>query len=139
MPPRVVGDTNFWVAAAGRTGSAHRLYQALLAGHFAHITSTEILAEITRVLRYLPNFTERMAYDWYCDIGTHSELVTTQSSALERITISRDPDDNKFLECAVGGRAEYIITRDNDLLALDRFRDIRIIPPDDLWTIIQQG
>jgi predicted nucleic acid-binding protein len=41
----------------------------------------------------------------------------------------RDPDDDKFLELAVNGRADAIISGDIDLLVLDTFRGIPIITP----------
>ena len=47
----------------------------------------------------------------------------------ERIAVCRDPTDDKFLELAVNGRADLIVTGDNDLLALNPFRDIPIITP----------
>ncbi|MBW6534502.1 MAG: putative toxin-antitoxin system toxin component, PIN family [Mariniphaga sp.] len=43
------------------------------------------------------------------------------------ITECRDPKDNKFLELAIAGNADGIVTGDNDLLVLDPFRYIRII------------
>jgi len=41
--------------------------------------------------------------------------------------VRRDPDDDKFLECAVAGRAEYLVTGDRDLRELGSFRGITIL------------
>jgi uncharacterized protein len=46
-----------------------------------------------------------------------------------KIAECRDPNDNKFLELAVAGNADYIVTGDKDLLVLNPFRNIRIITP----------
>ena len=46
----------------------------------------------------------------------------------ERIAACRDPTDDKFLELAVSGRADLIVTGDADLLTLNPFRSIPIIP-----------
>jgi putative PIN family toxin of toxin-antitoxin system len=43
--------------------------------------------------------------------------------------VQRDPSDNKFLECAVAGKARVIISGDKDLLTLARYRRIRIQTP----------
>lgn len=137
MPPRVVADTNFWVSVAGWSGSARRLYLELLAGKFVHVTSFEILNEIGRVLRWLPGFDDRMVYDWYCEIGAHSEIIAIQSLSKERIRVCRDPDDDKLLECAVLGHATHMITRDKDLLALKSYQGVQIIKPDELWPILE--
>ena len=43
--------------------------------------------------------------------------------------VPSDPNDNKFLELAVDGNAEYIVTGDKDLLVLSSFKNILIITP----------
>lgn len=48
---------------------------------------------------------------------------------LQSIRASRDPKDDKFLEAAVNGRADVIVTGDKDLLDLDPFRGIAIVTP----------
>ena len=46
---------------------------------------------------------------------------------------SRDPDDDKFLECAVGGQADYIVTADYDLLSLSEIESIPIVDVPMFW------
>jgi len=48
-------------------------------------------------------------------------------STRENITASRDPDDNRVLECAVAGHADLIVSGDKDLLVLGRYDSIPII------------
>ena len=50
---------------------------------------------------------------------------------LETVQGSRDPKDDKFLEVAVNGRADVIVTGDKDLLALNPYRGIAILTPAD--------
>jgi len=52
-----------------------------------------------------------------------------QVTVTERVTECRDPNDDKFLELAVNGHADVIVSGDADLLVLDRFRGIPIITP----------
>ena len=54
-----------------------------------------------------------------------AELVTIT----ERIAACRDPSDDKFLELAVNGHADLIVSGDADLLALNPFRGVPIVPP----------
>ena len=54
-----------------------------------------------------------------------AELVTIT----ERIAVCRDPTDDRFLELAVNGRADIIVTGDLDLLVWDPFRGIPIVTP----------
>ena len=54
----------------------------------------------------------------------------------ERINIVKDdPKDNIFIETAVAGNVDYIISQDNHLLKLKEFRGIKIITPEDLINI----
>lgn len=55
-----------------------------------------------------------------------SQLV----SITENITVCRDEKDNKFLELAVSGNANIIVTGDIDLLVLNPFQSVEIITPD---------
>lgn len=43
------------------------------------------------------------------------------------VELCRDPDDDKFLSCAIDGKALYIVSGDKDLLDLKSFRDIEIV------------
>lgn len=54
-----------------------------------------------------------------------AELV----SITERIGACRDPKDDKFLELAVNGHADLIVSGDTDLLTLNPFRGIQIVTP----------
>ena len=47
----------------------------------------------------------------------------------ERLTVGRDPRDNRFLEVALTGKADVIVSGDQDLLVLNPFDGIPIIPP----------
>ena len=54
-----------------------------------------------------------------------AELVTLT----ERIVACRDPTDDKFLELAVNGHTDLIVSGDGDLLALNPFREIQVVTP----------
>jgi len=66
------------------------------------------------------------------DIRSFLAALTREAEWVEvgvRITACRDPKDDKFLELAVSGRGTHIVTGDSDLLALDPFQGIEILPP----------
>ena len=48
---------------------------------------------------------------------------------ITKINLCRDPKDNKFLELAVNGKADYLISGDQDLLILNPFQEISILSP----------
>jgi predicted nucleic acid-binding protein len=49
------------------------------------------------------------------------------------IRLSRDPTDNKFLECAVSGSADYVVSADADLLSLHEVHGIPILDSPTFW------
>ena len=55
------------------------------------------------------------------------------------VTVCRDPDDNKLLETAVVGRADCLVTGDQDLLVLDPFQGIPILTPAEFLTGVSQS
>ena len=52
--------------------------------------------------------------------------------------VKDDPDDDKIVEAAVEGKADYIITYDNHLLKLKEFRGIKIVAPKEFLDILNQ-
>lgn len=74
---------------------------------------------------YLAPLIAPAALAWLSRLLAAAETVTIA----ERIAACRDPTDDKFLELAVNGRADVIVSGDADLLALDPFRDIPIVAP----------
>ncbi len=61
--------------------------------------------------------------------------VVENVEIVQKITICRDRKDDKFLELAVNGKANYIITGDQDLLVLNPFQDIAIISASDYLSL----
>ncbi|MBM3295750.1 MAG: putative toxin-antitoxin system toxin component, PIN family, partial [Candidatus Aminicenantes bacterium] len=53
-----------------------------------------------------------------------------------RLRVCRDPDDDRILEAAVGGHADYVVTGDVDLLHLEGFRTTKIIPASKFLSIL---
>ena len=127
---RVVLDTNVVVSAMLLPGSVPRraLDRGLDQGSI--LISIPVLLEISELLtrekfdRYL---TESERLRFLVALLKETELV----EITEQIDVCRDPKDNKFLELAICGKADFIITGDDDLLDLDPFRELRIISPRD--------
>lgn len=55
----------------------------------------------------------------------------------ERISICRDPADDKFFECALAGSADYIVTEDKDILAVGEYRGVKPITADDFMAMLE--
>lgn len=67
------------------------------------------------------------------------ECLTRESELVEitdTVRVCRDAKDNQILELAVSGDAMFVVTGDNDLLALNPFRGIQIVTPSQLLELI---
>jgi len=88
--------------------------------------SEATLLELNQVLnrkKFAKYFTFEENQAFLVKLIEKSELVEIE----EIITACRDPKDDKFLELAVSGKADFMITGDRDLLVLNPFRNIEII------------
>jgi putative PIN family toxin of toxin-antitoxin system len=55
--------------------------------------------------------------------------VVTIVHPTEKLSVVRDPDDNKIIECALEAKAEVIVSFDKDLLDMKEYREIKIVHP----------
>ena len=125
---RVVLDTNVIVSALLFTGVSSTLVPLWQGGAITALVSRSILEEYLRVLGY-PRFKLSEA-----DIkGLIEEevlpYVEVVSPRRRLRVVDRDPSDNKFIECAVRGKARVIVSGDKDLLSIGRYRRVVIQSP----------
>ena len=125
---RFVFDTNVIVSALLiKKSVARRAFdRAREAGDI--LLSFDVIEELYDVLG-------RPAFDRYIEEDDRMQFLTllVKEAALvevtERIKECRDPKDDKFLELAVNGKADFIISGDADLQVLNPFRRIKIVSP----------
>jgi putative PIN family toxin of toxin-antitoxin system len=95
-------------------------------GHLPASTAT--LAEIAEVLSR-PKFARFLSNETRVDFLKKYRAAVRIVPVTRSIRACRDPRDDKFLEVAVDGRADLIISGDADLLELDPFQGVRIVTP----------
>lgn len=118
---RAVVDTNLFVSGLiSPTGLPARLIDAILTRSFILVNSTDLQNEVTRVLAR-PSLTERYQIDPTTKQSLLDRLATAERAApCEPLPLhARDPMDDKVLAAGLGAYVDYIVTGDNDLLALD--------------------
>lgn len=123
---RVVFDTNVLIAAALRGGFAEDLIALADKKVITLITSQHILKELRRKLLLKFDTSEEDISFFINKIQQIAETVEEKETIR---AIVRDPDDNKILACAVSGNADLIVSADQDLIKLKRFRGIGIVHP----------
>ena len=123
---RVVLDVNVVVSGVFWDGPPHTILKAALLGKTTLLVSAPILTEYRAVL-------ERVAGRAGADIVTKWNRILTEIGKMvepqELGGICRDPDDEKYLEAAVDGRAQALVSGDKDLLVLKDIHGIPILPP----------
>ena len=127
---KVVVDTNVLVSALLFGGIPAQLIPLWQRGKIKPLASKEIIDEYLRVFTY-PRFKlteEDVNFLLYHEILPHIEVIDVESGP--RI-IKRDPEDDKFIRCALAGKAKFIISGDQHLLALKSCQKIKILSPAD--------
>ena len=108
------------------SGTAARLVPLWQSRRIAVLISREILTEYLRVFAY-PKF--QLSDQEIRPLIEEELLPFVETIRVRRrlAVVRRDPDDDKFLECAVAGRAQYLVTGDRDLRELGSFRGTTIL------------
>lgn len=133
---RVVLDTNVVISALLFTGRLSRIVELWREGKITPIISKETFHELRRVLEY-PKFTLSTAE--IRSIIEHEVLpffeVVEVSTGVKGAC--RDPEDDKFLSCAVAGNAACIVSGDKDLLNLKEYRSVKVISASDFMKMFE--
>lgn len=130
---RVVLDSTILVSAfLVRGGAAEKVLRAISATGDQIVISNLILTETARVLLTYIRIRKRYSYH---DDDVHRylhgiEVVSSIVNPLWIPAISRDPNDDGIIACAIAGNTNTIITRDKDLLVLKSHNDIEIVGPE---------
>ena len=129
---RIVVDTNVLVSAfLNKTSPPRKVINMQQAGWYRLLVSEAILTEYQRVLTE-PHLLRDMRLSQqrirtYLTLLQRASLLVTPNTTPQ--IIKDDPDDDKFLSCALAGDAAYIVSGDRHLLALQEYQGIHILPP----------
>lgn len=136
--PRCVFDTNVLVSAllfdAGKPARA--FFVVLRDGEV--IVSADVVSEISEVLgreKFRRYVTEEQRERFLQGLLREAMLVGIQ----ETVRACRNPKDDKFLELAVNGRADCIVSGDDDLLVPNPFRGVDVLTPSDFLDAIARS
>lgn len=117
MPTVVLLDTNVWVSAfINPSGTPAQLRQAWHDGKYDVVVSPPLLEELADVLSR-PRITKRYPID-AADVEELLSLLTQRGifvSPTGAVKECRDHDDDLILETAILGKAQYAVTRDDDI------------------------
>lgn len=115
-----------------------KIYDAWRDGHFLLLLSEPILREIADVVQR-PEVLQKLRFS-PVEAGALLLLLRRRGQVVTpEVTLqqSRDPADDKFLECAVAGQAQYVVSADADLLSLTTIQNIPIVNVPTFWRVLQ--
>ena len=124
---RIVLDTNIYIAAALQGELSENIIQITTTQKaFTLLVSKEILTELQEKLlnkfKWLKKDIDRFLFN----IIQNADII----EVVETVElVKRDPKDNKILECALSGKADLIVTADQDLIKIKTFKGIGIVHP----------
>jgi len=127
-PERIVVDTNVFVSGLLRRSSVPGR-----AAEKARNSALVLVSEAT--MRELADVLAQPKFDHYVTLDERMQFIRLIASTavfvpiIHQIRECRDPRDDKFLEVALNGRADVIITGDADLLGMNPWRGIEILSP----------
>ncbi len=135
----VVIDTNIIISSAiSMDGNPAQIFELLLLEEIINYTTKDIIEEIKEVLER-PRIKKRLdaqAKDFIMEqFQAFSHIVIPNVTLKE---VKNDPDDDKFLECAITANVDFIISGDEHLLQIKEFRGIKIINPADFIALFHQ-
>ncbi|HEY5526773.1 MAG TPA: putative toxin-antitoxin system toxin component, PIN family [Candidatus Anoxymicrobiaceae bacterium] len=132
---RVVADTNVFLSALIFGGPPEEIISLARQGLVELLVSADILLELSSVLKTKFEWQDARIADAVRSIGYCSILIKPET-VIKKI---RDDADNRVLECALDGDADFIITGDHHLLDLKSFQGIRILKARELLDIITES
>lgn len=124
--PTVVLDTNVFISALVFGGTPRLVTDLIAQKTIIVVFSEEILTELRRIVAAKFPRAQQQILQLERLLRYYGRLV--QLGSVE-VTACRDPDDNKFLETALLGQADYLVSGDNDLLEMTCYEGIPIIKP----------
>jgi putative PIN family toxin of toxin-antitoxin system len=128
---RAVIDTNIIIRSVIKpTGTVGPVLGRLRSGEFKAIYSEPILDEMLAKLA-LPRIRKKYRIGDE-DVEALLSLLALRGELVHptrSVRACRDPDDDMFIEAALEGKAEWLVTGDRDLLALEKFEGVRFVTP----------
>lgn len=107
---KVVIDTNVFLVSISSKSKYHWIFEAILNENFFLCVTTEILDEYAEIIE------QKMGYEAgetaMALIESLPNVIFTNS--FFRFNLLKDPDDNKFVDCAIAANADFLLTHDSD-------------------------
>jgi putative PIN family toxin of toxin-antitoxin system len=124
---KIILDTNVFISGIFFSGPPSQILKAWQNSRLQIVLSQEILNEYQRVAESLVGKFPKI------DILPIIELMTIHGQLIDAegfdVSVCDDPDDNKFMECAIASNSKIIISGDKHLLKVSGYQGIKVLKP----------
>ena len=124
---KIVIDTNLFISAFGWDGKPEAVLRLMEQRRIRNYTTDEIFDELRRVVAYpklkFPPALQVKILEFFFCWSTFVRDVDPVS------VVAADPDDDKFIACAIATGASHVISGDPHLLAVGYYQGVRIVTP----------
>jgi putative PIN family toxin of toxin-antitoxin system len=141
MIKKVVLDANIFVSAILVSDSnAAKILDLARGGELELLISPGIFDEIARVLHYpkIKKRHRRTPQELQAFLKKFTEFATVVAGESKIEMVQADPDDDKYLACAMEGSADLIVSGDHHLTDLGAFQGIRIVSPKEFLDLVRK-
>ena len=131
---RIVVDTNVLASAVIFGGKPAELMHLVQMQFISAVATEEILVEYRETIDYLlKKYASRKVSRPIDPFLSVIEIIPSRS----HVNVCRDPDDDKFISCAIDGQCYYIVSGDKDLLTLKEHQQIKIVTVSEFLEILR--
>ena len=124
---KVIIDTNVFISGVFFSGAPYKILEAWRDGKVQFVVSREILQEYQRVLETLGEEFPGVDVSGILELLTVKSELIAAPALLEAVCV--DPDDDKFLACALASKVKHIISEDKHLLKVSGYRGVEVVKP----------
>ncbi|RFS17107.1 putative toxin-antitoxin system toxin component, PIN family [Emticicia sp. C21] len=137
---KVVIDTNVLLRSIPPKNVERWLYEAFISKKFVWVYSTEILLEYAEMIGEIYS---SKTMDLVLEILLHTKNTQRFDPSYKWQLVEEDPDDNKFVDCAIGANVDFLVTDDKHIRSLRRkgrrFPPIQVVSFAEFKKILESG
>lgn len=131
---RIILDTNVLVSGVFWSGPPFKILELWRDKKVHLITSPEIIVEYQRVAIELAEKFQTVAIDPLLSLIVASSEIYIPPDLPSQVC--KDPDDDKFIACAIASRADFVISGDKNLLATSGYQGVKTIKPREFLKVL---
>lgn len=140
---RVLPDANILISyllPSSQTNAVSAIMEAAYSGRITLLVSDDLIREVVESIKTKPRLAKRITPQEADELaGALLELAEVLPPLTESIpSVSRDPKDDYLLAHALIGQADYLISRDQDLLTLEQVDGVKIVDPAQFLQVLRQ-